>query len=150
MGEDPLSIAFICIGNACRSQMAEGLMRHLGGPELNIYSAGSAPAGFVAKEARDALRELNIDISHHYSKGVEDLPKIEWDYVITMGCGDFCPTLKAKNYLEWDIADPVGLPLGEFRKVRDELARRIKALVTEWAKPPEPSAAPPSSRKRVE
>lgn len=132
MSPNKISIAFVCIGNACRSQMSEGLARHLGGAKVEVYSAGSVPAGFVAEEAVEALAENDIDISSHYSKGVDELPERIWDYVITMGCGDSCPTLRAKQRLDWEIPDPVGLPLKEFRKVRDDLERRIKDLMAQW------------------
>src|SRR5262245_59271585 len=95
------SLLFVCVGNACRSQMSEGFARAYGPKDLIVYSAGSAPAGFVAREAIEGMKEKGIDISRHYSKGVSDLPMIEFDVVVTMGCGDSCPHVKAKRKIDW-------------------------------------------------
>jgi len=122
------SVVFVCLGNACRSQIAEGLARHLGGEDWEVYSAGSHPAGFVAPEAIEVLREKGIDISHHYSKGIPDLPSLEFDFVVAMGCGDHCPTIKGRRRLEWKIQDPIGQPLEFFREVRDDIEERIRKL----------------------
>jgi arsenate reductase (thioredoxin) len=127
------TILFVCVGNACRSQMAEGFGRAIakaqGREDVIIYSAGSAPAGFVAREAIEGMREKGIDISRHHSKGVFDLPLREFDIVVTMGCGDSCPYVKAGHRIDWQIPDPIGRGLPYFRQVRDDLETRVKKLL---------------------
>lgn len=122
-------VLFVCIGNACRSQMAEGYARALGRDVLEPYSAGSKPAGFVAEEAIEAMREEGIDISDHYSKGFADLPVKDFDYIITMACQDTCPYLPAKEQLHWDIPDPIGRGPVFFRQVRDQIKENVLALI---------------------
>jgi protein-tyrosine-phosphatase len=129
------TILFVCVGNACRSQMSEGFARAIanaeGREDLVIYSAGSAPAGFVAREAIEGMKEKGIDISRHYSKGVYDLPLQEFDVVVTMGCGDSCPYVKAKRRVDWQIPDPIGRGIDFFRQVRDDLEAKILDLLNE-------------------
>jgi protein-tyrosine-phosphatase len=125
------SILFVCVGNACRSQMAEGFARHYGPEDLIVYSAGSAPAGFVAREAVEGMREKGIDITRHSSKGVYDLPLQDFDVVVTMGCGDSCPAVGAKRRIDWVIPDPIGRGLAFFRQVRDDLEEKILGLLRE-------------------
>lgn len=122
------SVVFICVGNACRSQMSEGIARSLVGDRWNVYSAGSMPAGFVAPEAVAVMAKRGIDISQQYSKGVEELPLQEFDLVITMGCGDFCPTLRGKKKLDWPIPDPIGQEPEVFEQVAENLEERIRQL----------------------
>ena len=109
--------------------MAEGLARHLAGDIWEVHSAGSNPAGFVAEEAVSVLGEIGIDISQHYSKGVDELPRKEFDIVITMGCGDRCPNLREKQRLDWAIEDPIGRSPEFFRRIRDLLESKIKELL---------------------
>lgn len=124
------SVAFICIGNACRSQMAEGFARQLAGDGWEVFSAGSRPAGFVAPLSVQVMAEIGIDISKQFSKGVDYLPKQEFDVVITMGCGDECPYLRAKERLDWALPDPIGESPDFFREVRDEIGDRVKKLMS--------------------
>ncbi len=123
------SILFVCVGNACRSQMSEGFARAMGPKDLVVYSAGSHPAGFVAREAIVAMQGKGIDISEHYSKGLSEIPAISFDYLITMGCGDACPLIPAKHRLDWKIPDPIGRGREYFNQVRDDLERRIRELI---------------------
>lgn len=123
------SLLFVCVGNACRSQMAEGFARHYGPEDLVVYSAGSAPAGFVAREAIEGMKEKGIDISRHSSKGLLDLPLEEFDVVVTMGCGEVCPPVKAKERIKWEIPDPIGRNRAFFRRVRDEIERKVQDLL---------------------
>lgn len=109
--------------------MAEGFARALAGDNIEIYSAGSNPAGFVAPEAIKAMAEKGIDISGHHSKGIDDLPAIEFDTVVTMGCGDNCPTLKAKHRLDWPTPDPIGRGPEFFREVCEMIEERVRALL---------------------
>ena len=105
--------------------MAEGFARQFGGDEFGVYSAGSHPAGYVHPDAIAGMKELGIDISSQYSKGFDQVPK-DLDYVITMGCGEECPLVAAKQRLDWQIPDPIGRGIDFFRKVRDELKFKIE------------------------
>jgi arsenate reductase len=116
---------FVCIGNAGRSQMAEALYERLGG---EARSAGSRPEEEVHQAVVEALEELEIDISGRKPKAIttED---VAWaDVVVTMGCGDACPVLPGKKYIEWNLVDPAGLCLEEVRELRDDIARRVAEL----------------------
>lgn len=107
--------------------MAEGFARHFG--NKSSYSSGSKPSGTVNPKAIAAMAELGIDISGHTSKPLDELPQIEWDWVITMGCGDACPHLPAKNRDDWTLTDPRDLPPDQFNVIRDEIAERVKVLL---------------------
>lgn len=123
------SILFVCVGNACRSQMAEGFARHLGSDQFRVFSAGSRPAGFVAPQAVAAMREKGIDLSGHYSKSVQDLGEKFYDVVVTMGCGDECPWVPAGRRFDWPIADPIGQSDQVFARVRDEIEKKVRGLL---------------------
>ncbi|MFH1347104.1 MAG: arsenate reductase ArsC [Candidatus Margulisiibacteriota bacterium] len=118
-------ILFACIGNCCRSQMAEGFGKKIAGDKFEIYSAGSHPAGYVHPDAIAGMKEVGIDISSQYSKGFNEIPK-EFDYIVTMGCGEECPLVAAKQRLDWQIPDPIGRGIDFFREVRDELKGRVE------------------------
>jgi len=133
------SILFLCIENSCRSQMAEAYARHRAPEGWVIASAGSRPSGRVDETAAALMREGGIDLASHRSKGLSELPPITWDAVVVMGCGEECPSLPAGKRLEWDLPDPKGLPQDEFRRIRDEIGRRVSALLRAL------SAAPGSS-----
>lgn len=122
-------ILFVCIGNACRSQIAEGFARHLGGDKVQAFSAGSRPAGFVAEDAVETMREIGIDISQQASKSVESFRDWDFDVVVTMSCGDACPWVPAKLRQDWQIPDPIGQDAHFFRKVRAMIEERVKALL---------------------
>lgn len=124
------SLLFVCIENSCRSQMAEGFARALGGDRIEVFSAGSRPSGVVNPEAIAAMKEVGIDISQQTSKGFKDLPRQDFDYVVTMGCQDVCPFFPAKQELAWDIPDPKGRGPADFREVRDQIRRQVKDLLT--------------------
>lgn len=124
-------VLFVCIGNSCRSQMAEGFARKWGADVLAVWSAGSRPAGKVNPAAIAVMKEKGVDLSNHESKGLADVPSEGWDYVLTMGCGDACPYVAARRRADWGIPDPIGLPLEEFRAVRDQIEEKVKALVAE-------------------
>jgi arsenate reductase len=122
-------ILFLCIGNCCRSQMAEGFGKRFAQDKFEIYSAGSHPAGFVSEDAIEVMKEVEIDISGQKSKGFDDLPVKEFDYVISLGCKDVCPFYPAKEKIDWDIQDPIGQPLKVFRSVRDNIEEKIKGFL---------------------
>jgi arsenate reductase (thioredoxin) len=112
-------LLFVCVENSNRSQMAEAFARMLGGDEVEAFSAGSRPSGVVNPKAIAAMKELGYDLSTHGSKSLDDLPKGEFDYVATMGCGDACPWIPAKHRADWSIPDPKHMEPDEFRAVRN-------------------------------
>lgn len=122
-------ILFACIGNCCRSQMSEGFAKKIAGDKFDIYSAGSHPARYVHPDAIAGMKELGIDISSQYSKGFNQVPK-DPDYVITMGCGEECPLVAAKERQDWQIPDPIGRGIEFFREVRDDLRSRIEEFTS--------------------
>lgn len=121
------SLLFVCVENSCRSQMAEGYARSLGGDRVSAFSAGSRPSGQVNPRAVRFMSEAGVDLAGQRSKGLEDLPELRWDWVVTMGCGDACPHLPARHRVDWDLPDPKHLDDDGFRAVRD----RIRGLVQE-------------------
>ncbi|MEE8638387.1 MAG: arsenate reductase ArsC [Candidatus Margulisiibacteriota bacterium] len=123
-------ILFACIGNCCRSQMAEGFAKKLAGDKFEIYSAGTKPAGFVHPDAIAVMKELGIDISPHYSKGFDQVPAKEFDYVVTMGCSKTCPVVPTKEKIDWEIEDPIGQPIEVFRRVRDDIKAKIEEFLS--------------------
>lgn len=127
-------VLFICIGNMCRSQMAEGFARNLGGGIVEPYSAGTNPTGLLSREAVEVMREKGIDISAQHSKGLADVPLEAMDLVVTMGCcsaDEVCPVTFNGRKLDWDIEDPIGKPIGTFRRVRDRIEEKVKGLLAE-------------------
>ena len=130
MGVDQMKykVAFVCVGNSCRSQMAEGFAREFGKDILDVYSAGTHPAGSVNKNAIEVMKEKGIDISKQYPKLLEDIPE-SFDILITMGCDVKCPYVPSKMSEDWDLDDPVGKPIEFFRKIRDIIEMKVKELV---------------------
>ena len=122
-------IIFVCVENSNRSQMAEAFARIHGGVEA--YSAGSRPSGKVNPKAIDAMKELDYDLSTHRSKSLDDLPAVTFDVAVTMGCGDECPFIKAKQRDDWRVPDPKEMPPEEFRKVRDLIGVKVNGLIQE-------------------
>jgi len=121
-------ILFACVGNCCRSQMAEGFAKKIAGDKFEICSTGSHPAGYVHPDAIAGMKEIGIDISSQYSKGFDQVPS-DLDYVITMGCGGECPLVAAKERQDWQIPDPIGRGIEFFREVRDDLRAKIEQLL---------------------
>ena len=119
-------LLFVCVENSNRSQMAEAFARMNG---AEAYSAGSRPSGVVNPKAIGAMRERGYDLSTHVSKSLQQIPQGEYDYVVTMGCGDECPFIPARNREDWELPDPKHLEPAEFNKVRDEIERRVKDLI---------------------
>jgi len=126
-------ILFVCVENSCRSQIAEAFARMHGAGAVEPYSAGSKPARQVDPKAIQAMRELGYDLSRHSSKSLSDIPAIEYAVAVTMGCGDACPNVRAKQREDWNIPDPKALPTEEFRKVRDQIEQQVKALLARLA-----------------
>ena len=124
-----MNVLFICIQNAGRSQMAEALFGLAAAGRHEARSAGSSPAASVHPEVVEAMRELGVDLSARLPRRLE-LADAEWaDQVVTMGCGDACPVLPGKRYIDWELEDPSGKGLDETRAIRDEIASRIESLV---------------------
>ena len=116
---------FVCIGNAGRSQMAQALYERLGG---EARSAGSHPEREVHPEVVEVMRELGIDLAERRPRGIEQ-DDVEWaDVVVTMGCGDACPVLPGKRYVDWNLPDPIGRPAEEVRALRDDIQVRVETL----------------------
>jgi protein-tyrosine-phosphatase len=124
-------ILFVCVENSCRSQMAEAFARLHGGDRIEAYSAGSRPSGAVHPRAIEFMRERGCDLSAQHSKGLTDIPDVNYDFAITMGCGDECPAVRAVLRLDWGIPDPKNLPPEHFRQVRDQIEREVKQLLAE-------------------
>lgn len=110
--------------------MAEAFARIYGGREIDAYSAGSRPSGMVNPKAIESMSEIGYDLTLHRSKSLDELPDVEWDFVATMGCGDECPYIKTKHREDWEIPDPKNMEPEEFRKVRDEVAGKVRALIS--------------------
>lgn len=122
-------LLFVCVENSCRSQVAEAFARIHGKGELEIYSAGALPSGKVNPKAIESMREIGYDLSRHDSKSLADIPAVEYDFVVTMGCGDECPFVQSKHREDWNIPDPKDLPPGPFRRIRDEIERKVKEVL---------------------
>ncbi len=122
-------VLFVCVENSCRSQIAEAFSKIHGEEAIEAYSAGSRPSGKINPRAIEFMRELGYDLSGHSSKSLSDIPKVEFDVAVTMGCGDECPFVQAKEREDWDIPDPKELPPEEFRKVRDLIEMKVKELI---------------------
>ncbi len=128
---DKPSVLFVCVHNAGRSQMAAGLLRHLAGERIEIRSAGTEPADAVNPVAIAAMAEIGIDIAAATPTILTADATRSSDVVITMGCGDACPYFPGVSYRDWKLPDPAGQPLATVRTIRDDIAARVRALVTE-------------------
>ncbi|HET6466333.1 MAG TPA: arsenate reductase ArsC [Nitrospiria bacterium] len=123
-------LLFVCVENSCRSQIAEAFAHIHGKGELEIYSAGSRPSGKVNPVAIESMREVGYDLAKHASKSLAEIPAVEYDFVVTMGCGDECPYVRAKHREDWKIRDPKNLPPDQFRKIRDEIEMKVKDILS--------------------
>ncbi|MDE4543496.1 MULTISPECIES: arsenate reductase ArsC [unclassified Thermoanaerobacterium] len=123
-----VKVAFICVANSCRSQMAEGFAKHLGSDILEAYSAGTKLAEMVNPNAVEVMKEVGIDISNHNPKLLDEIPP-KVDILITMGCNVECPYIPCKLKEDWGLDDPDGKPIDEFRKTRDIIESKVKELI---------------------
>ena len=121
---------FVCTHNAGRSQMAAALLGHEAAGRVRVTSAGSQPASELNPAVVAAMAELGLDISRAEPRRLTTDTVRAADVVITMGCGDACPVYPGKRYLDWDLPDPAGLTLDQVRPIRDEIARRVRDLLT--------------------
>jgi arsenate reductase len=139
MGSDLTpEVLFVCVHNAGRSQMAAALLDRYAHGRVVVRSAGSTPAEEINPAVLQAMAEVGLDLSKEFPKALTTEAAEGSDVVITMGCGDACPVFPGKRYLDWDLDDPAGRPVEEVRAIRDQIDRRVQALVTELL----PSAGP--------
>jgi arsenate reductase (thioredoxin) len=124
-------VLFVCLHNAGRSQMSEALFARAAGDRHEARSAGTTPAERVHPQVVEAMGELGIDLADRVPRELSRADA-EWaDVVVTMGCGDECPYLPGKRYLDWDLPDPKGRPLADVRATREEIGRRVGLLIDE-------------------
>ena len=127
------TVIFACVHNAGRSQMAAGWLRHLAGDSVDVWSGGSEPESEINPAAVAAMAEVGIDITAEFPKPWTDEIVRAADVVITMGCGDACPLYSGKRYEDWDLDDPAGQTTDAVRPIRDEIRRRVEALLASLA-----------------
>ncbi|MBP2420745.1 arsenate reductase ArsC [Microbacterium imperiale] len=128
---DTPTVLFVCVHNAGRSQMAAGYLRELAQGRIQVLSAGSAPKDQINPVAVEAMAEEGIDITGNTPKVLTVEAVKESDAVITMGCGDACPIFPGKRYEDWELDDPAGQGIDAVRPIRDEIRRRVEALIEE-------------------
>jgi protein-tyrosine-phosphatase len=124
-------VLFVCLHNAGRSQMSQALFELAAAGRHSGASAGTTPAERVHPEVVEAMRELGVDLADRTPQKLTTELAAEADVVVTMGCGDECPYIPGKRYIDWDLQDPKGLPLEQVRRIRDDIAGRVAALAAE-------------------
>ncbi len=123
-------ILFVCVENSNRSQMSEAFAKIISKGIVEAYSAGSRPSGKINTKAISAMKELGYDLSTHQSKSLDEVKEFApFDAVVTMGCGDACPWMSAKKFVDWEIPDPKEMDESEFRKVRDMIKEKVAVLI---------------------
>jgi len=122
-------VLFVCVENSCRSQMAEAFGKIHGEGIIEVYSSGSRPSGIVNPKAIAAMKDVGYDLSEHGSVGLDKIPQVEYEYAITMGCGDECPMIAANNREDWALPDPKHMEPEEFAEVRDIIEAEVKSLI---------------------
>jgi arsenate reductase (thioredoxin) len=123
-------ILFVCVENSNRSQMSQAFATMIGGNNIEAYSAGSKPSGVINPKAIAAMKELGYDLSRHASKSLEEVKQFApFDVVVTMGCGDACPWMPAKEFVDWEIPDPRNMNEDDFREVRDFIKSKVGDLL---------------------
>jgi arsenate reductase (thioredoxin) len=128
---DMAQVLFVCLHNAGRSQMSQALLERAANGRHTATSAGTTPAREVHPVVIEAMLEIGIDVADRIPQELTRELAEEADVVITMGCGDQCPFIPGKRYIDWDLQDPKGRPMGEVRPIRDEIRRRVAVLVEE-------------------
>jgi arsenate reductase (thioredoxin) len=124
-------VLFVCVHNAGRSQMAAALLEHHARGRVGVRSAGSEPAQALHPAVIEAMAELGIDLSEERPKRLSDEAVREADVVVTMGCGDACPVLPGRRYLDWELPDPAGLSVAEVRPIRDRIDELVRGLLVD-------------------
>ncbi len=131
---EPARVLFVCVGNACRSQMAEGFAKAHGSGKVEVRSAGTSAIGFITRDVITTMKEKDIDITAQTSDQLTD-EMVGWaDVVVTLGCctaDQICPVSYEGGKIDWPVEDPLGRPMEEMRRIRDEIETRVKALVEE-------------------
>ncbi len=128
--EGAVKLLFVCIENSNRSQMSQAFAKIIGGKNIEAYSAGSKPSGIVNPKAIAAMKELGYDLSTHDSKSLDEVKAFApFDAVVTMGCGDACPWMPAKQFIDWQIPDPKHMPPKEFNQIRDFIKDKVSELI---------------------
>ena len=122
------TVLFVCLQNAGRSQMSQALFQRAAGPAHVALSAGTTPADRVHPEVVEVMGELGIDLSGRTPQPLTPQLAQRADVVVTMGCGDACPYVPGVRYIDWDLPDPHGQPIGAVREIRDEIGRRVRVL----------------------
>ena len=123
-------LLFVCIENSNRSQMSQAFAKITGGDKVDAFSAGSKPSGTVNPKAIAAMKELGYDLSTHDSKSLDEVKAFApFDVVVTMGCGDACPWMPAKQFIDWQIPDPKNMEPEQFNEVRDFIKSKVKQLI---------------------
>ena len=135
IAKDVPEVLFVCVQNAGRSQMAAALLDHLAEGRVHVRSAGSAPADRVNPDVVAVMAELGIDVGNEFPKPMTDEVVKAADAVITMGCGDACPIYPGKRYEDWVVEDPAEADLDGVRRIRDDIAERVKKLLAEVTEP---------------
>jgi protein-tyrosine-phosphatase len=124
-------VLFVCLHNAGRSQMSRAFFAQIAGGAHEARSAGTSPADRVHSEVVEVMREVGIDLSAQTPQKLTDELAGWADVVVTMGCGDQCPYIPGRRYVDWDLPDPKGMPRAEVRRVRDDIRRRVQELIRE-------------------
>ncbi len=127
---DVKRILFVCVENSNRSQMSEAFARIHGHGRVEAYSAGSRPSGRIHPPAIQSMAELGYDLGSHRSQSLDDVPPLEFAAAVTMGCGDSCPAVAARQREDWEIPDPKSMPPEQFREIRDLIETRVRDLLT--------------------
>lgn len=125
-------VVFVCLHNAGRSQMSQALFERAAGGRHTAVSAGTTPADAIHPEVVEVMRELGIDLSDRKPQLLTRELAEHADVIVTMGCGDQCPYIPGKRYIDWDLPDPKGRPIDEVRATRDEIGRRVSRLIAEF------------------
>jgi arsenate reductase len=125
------SVLFVCLHNAGRSQMSQALFEQAAAARHTALSAGTTPAERVHPEVVQVMREIGIDLADRRPKLLTRELAERADLIVTMGCGDACPYISGKRYIDWDLPDPKGRPVDQVREIRDDIARRVQELVTD-------------------
>ncbi len=136
------TVLFVCRQNAGRSQMSQALFQRVSSGRHDALSAGTTPAAHVHPEVIAAMRELGVDLAGRTPQLLTGQLAAQADVVVTMGCGDECPFIPGKRYIDWDLTDPAGRPLEEVRVIRDDIDQRVRALLEELESPAEPGDDP--------
>jgi arsenate reductase (thioredoxin) len=136
IANDVPEVLFVCVHNAGRSQMAAALLDHHAAGRVHVRSAGSTPADEINPAVVAVMNEIGVDLSKEFPKALTTHAVEAADVVVTMGCGDACPVFTGKRYLDWGLPDPSGKPADEVRPIRDEIDRRVQALLAELVQAP--------------